>query len=157
MPTRSEESDLRWDRVEARETHYRQSTRGNPQPPNAKKRIDSIELGSMGAHFDVVSEDESYPARIDDFTSNEAGDPSYGAEQKIRRDSIYDQPESDSSISKEAIAETGFAPKWGPYLPLSEMIETRRQLSTNSKKTSTITVDHYRPRRTRGTESDSRA
>ncbi|EMD90826.1 hypothetical protein COCC4DRAFT_31900 [Bipolaris maydis ATCC 48331] len=132
MPTRSEESDLRWDRVEAREAHYRQSSQGNPQPPNAKKRIDSIELGLMGTHFEFVSEDESYPARIDDFTNNEAADPSCGTELKIRRDSIYDQPDPDSSVAKEPVAETRFTPKWGPYLPLSEIIETRRQLS-NSK------------------------
>jgi hypothetical protein len=116
MPTRSEESDLRRDRIEAREAHYRQSSQRNPQPLNAKKRIDLIELGLMGTHFEVVSEDESYPARIDDFTNNEAADLSYGAEVKIRRDSIYDQPGSDSSVANEAIAETGFTPKWGPYL-----------------------------------------
>ncbi|XP_014555730.1 hypothetical protein COCVIDRAFT_101709 [Bipolaris victoriae FI3] len=155
MPTSSEESDLRWDRVEAREAHYRQSSQGNPQPPNAKKRIDSIELGLMGTHFEVVSEDESFPARIDDFTDNEAAGPSCGAELKVRRDSIYDQPDSDSSVAKKPIAETGFTPKWGPYLPLSEMIETRRQLLSSSKKATTVSVDHYRSRRTRGTESDS--
>ncbi|EUC40909.1 hypothetical protein COCMIDRAFT_107597, partial [Bipolaris oryzae ATCC 44560] len=78
-------------------------------------------------------------------------------EPEIRGDSVYDQPNSDSRVPKEAIAETRFAPKWGPYLPLFEMIETQRQLLGNSKKATTISVDHYRSRRTRGTESDSRA
>jgi hypothetical protein len=133
MPTKSEESDLRWDRIEAREIHYQQCAQASPQPQTTKKRIDSIELGAIGAHLEDAPENESYPERIDDFATNDALHPSCDSVLKLCGDSFHDQPDSVTSVSDKVSTAAACTPKWGPYLPPSEMKEARRQLWSNSK------------------------
>lgn len=129
MPTRSEESDLRLDRIQAREAHY-QSGQKSSKLPTVKKRIDSIELGSIGAHFDGASEVESYPESIDDFTDETY--PDCDSASKLRENIFRGQPDSNNHVMRQAPTES---PRHGLYLPLSEVKEFRRQQSNNSKST----------------------
>lgn len=141
MPTRSEESDLRMDRIEAREAHYHQSIQTRPQSPTAKKRVDSIELGAIGAHLDVASGNESYPARIDDLT-NETPYPGGDTAPRLRENIFHVQPGSNSNVLREAAATSVCTANCGTYLPPSEMKEFQRQWSTNSKSACSIAASY---------------
>ncbi|USP79937.1 uncharacterized protein yc1106_07211 [Curvularia clavata] len=148
MPTKSEESDLRWDRMKARESQWKSSQR-SPQSSTAKKLVDSTDLGSIGAHFDCASESESYPERIDDFT-----DETYpGCDSPRLRESILQgQPDSNSNSPKPApTAYLGH----GSYLPPLEVKEYQRQRSINKRRPLSVStvdfaVDDHSPTLRRG-------
>ncbi|KAI4659496.1 uncharacterized protein J4E79_006028 [Alternaria viburni] len=64
MSSRSGDSDIHPDRIQAREDQYRRDSQARYQSPVRNRSFDVTDLGAIGALFDVP-EDESWPPSLE--------------------------------------------------------------------------------------------
>jgi hypothetical protein len=72
MSSSNGDSDVRPDRIRAREEHYRQGALTRSPSPAIRKGIDSTELDCVGAHLELALMDQSWPNSIGELTDDEA-------------------------------------------------------------------------------------
>lgn len=134
MVSSNGESDIRPDRIQAREDQFHRDIRARRQSPVPDKRLDLTELGCMGAHLDL-SKHEPWPSRLE-LTDSEAmhSDPvstPISLDTYPRARTEPGSSAADESPTSRACTPTGC----GAYLPSHEYKEFQRQRSVNSKFT----------------------
>jgi hypothetical protein len=137
MASSNGDSDIRPDRIQAREDQFRRNIRARRQSPVAKKRVDLTELGCMGAHLDL-SKHEPWPDMLE-LTENEAthiGPVSapISLDTDLHAQTGLVNSAADESPTSRACTPTGC----GIYLPPHEYKEFQRQRSANSKSTYSV-------------------
>ena len=130
MPLSSNFSDLRPERIIAREEHY---CRNGPPSSGAKESVNSTDLlDAIGTHFQLPNKQESWPKSIEDLTDDEGTPRKPDVTPNNIRTSLYpwsDRKGSPPSRSTLTPTRTPTPTQGGAYLPRSEMKEFRRQQS----------------------------
>jgi hypothetical protein len=132
MPSSSLCSDIRPDRIQAREDQYRRNARARCQSPATKSSFDETELDAIGAHFDLF-EDEPRPHSLE-FTDNEAISSGSASTLGLIDTSTHSRNHPRSITTDGSPVSRACTPmKCDPYLPAHEFEELQRQISVSSK------------------------
>ncbi|CAG5175528.1 uncharacterized protein ALTATR162_LOCUS10620 [Alternaria atra] len=139
MASSNGDSDIRPDRIQAREDQFRRNIRARRQSPVAKKRVDLTELGCMGAHLDL-SKHEPWPDMLE-LTENEAthiGPVSapISLDTDLHAQAGVVNSAADESPASRACTPTGC----GTYLPPHEYKEFQRQKSANNRRRTSVST-----------------
>jgi hypothetical protein len=139
MASSNGDSDIRPDRIQAREDQFRRNIRARRQSPVAKKRVDLTELGCMGAHLDL-SKHEPWPDMLE-LTENEAthiGPVSapISLDTDLHAQTGLVNSAADESPTSRACTPTGC----GIYLPPHEYKEFQRQRSANNRRRTSVST-----------------
>ncbi|KAG9196396.1 hypothetical protein G6011_01517 [Alternaria panax] len=139
MASSNGESDIRLDRIQAREDQFRRDIRARRQCPVAKQRIDLTELDCMGAHLDL-SKHEPWPNKLE-LTEGEAAHSGPASALTCTYTNLHVQRNAGSSAAygsptSRARTSTGY----GSYLPLYEYREFERQRSVNDPRRASVST-----------------
>jgi len=132
MSSRSGDSDIHPDRIQARENQYRRDIQARSQPPVAKSTIDVTDFDAIGAHLDMP-EDEPWPHSLELTDHNALSDgPILTTMTKATSIDLSRDTES-GTAGGSPISRACTPKKCVPYLPMHEYEELQRQKSASSK------------------------
>jgi hypothetical protein len=134
MVSSNGDSDIRLDRIQAREDQFHRDIRARRKSPIATKRVDPTELGCIGAHLDL-SKHESWPNDLE-LTDSEIMSTSHVSTLRPLDTNTHQRPYLGSNAVSESPTSRACTPtKCSSYLPLHEFKELQRQRSDSSKFT----------------------